>query len=74
MGQAPPKVRPLLELNPKHALSPKLKAAFAASSTDPRLAAYAKLLLGQAYLADTGAVPNPEAFSKALDEVMLGAI
>ncbi len=74
MGQAPPKVRPVLELNPKHALIPKLKAAFAASSTDPRLAAYAKLLLGQAYLADTGAVPNPEAFSKALDEVMLGAI
>jgi molecular chaperone HtpG len=74
MGQSPPPVKPVLELNPKHALIPKLKAAFAASSTDPRLAAYAKLLLGQAYLADTGAVPNPEAFSKALDEVMLGAI
>ena len=74
MGQSPPPVKPVLELNPKHALIPKLKAAFAASSTDPRLAAYARLLLGQAYLADTGAVPNPEAFSKALDEVMLGAI
>ncbi len=74
MGQAPPPVKPVLELNPKHPLMPKLKAAFEASSVDPRLAAYAKLLLGQAYLADTGTVPNPEAFSKALDEVMLGAM
>jgi len=74
MGQAPPKVLPVLELNPKHPLMPKLKAALGVDSNDPRLAAYARLLLGQAYLADTGSVPNPEAFSKALDDVMLGAI
>jgi len=74
LGQAPPPVRPVLELNPNHPLMAKLKAAFAADSTDPRLAAYARLLLGQAYLADTGQVPDAAAFGKALDEVMLRAL
>jgi molecular chaperone HtpG len=74
LGQAPPPVKPVLELNPNHPLMAKLKAAFAADSTDPRLAAYARLLLGQAYLADTGQVPDAAAFGKALDEVMLRAL
>jgi molecular chaperone HtpG len=74
LGQAPPPVRPVLELNPNHPLMAKLKAACAANSADPRLAAYARLLLGQAYLADTGQVPDAAAFGKALDEVMLRAL
>ena len=74
LGQAPPPVKPVLELNPNHPLMAKLKAAFAADSTDPRLAAFARLLLGQAYLADTGQVPDAAAFGKALDEVMLRAL
>jgi len=74
MGQAPPVVRPVLELNPSHPLIEKLKAVFAADSTDPRLAAYAKLLLGQAYLADTGQLPDPAAFTAALDQIMLRAL
>ena len=74
LGQAPPPSKPVLELNPKHPLMPKLKAVFGADSSDPRLAAYAVLLLGQAHLADNGQLPNPEAFGKALDEVMLRAI
>ncbi len=74
LGQAPPPVRPVLELNPTHPLIAKLKAVFAADSTDPRLAASAKLLLGQAYLADTGQLPNPASFGQALDEIMLRAV
>ncbi|MBA3820001.1 MAG: molecular chaperone HtpG [Deltaproteobacteria bacterium] len=74
MGQAAPPARPVLELNPTHPLMEKLKAVFAADSTDPRLAAYARLLLGQAYLADTGQLPDPGTFGKALDEIMLRAI
>ncbi len=74
LGQAPPPVKPVLELNPNHPLMPKLKAAFAADSQDPRLAAYARLLLGQAYLADTGQLPDPASFTKALDDVMLRAL
>ncbi|MEO8553533.1 MAG: molecular chaperone HtpG, partial [Kofleriaceae bacterium] len=74
LGQAAPPVQPILELNPNHPLIAKLKAAFAADSTDPRLAAYARILLGQAYLADTGQLPDPTSFGKALDEILLRAI
>jgi molecular chaperone HtpG len=73
LGQTPPKVKPILELNPGHALIGKLQALFAESKDDPRLAAYARVLLGQAHLADSGQLPDPDAFSKALTEIMLGS-
>jgi molecular chaperone HtpG len=72
LGQQPPKVKPILELNPGHALIAKLQAMFTESKSDPRLASYARVLLGQAHLADSGQLPDPEAFSKALTELMLG--
>ncbi|HSK03443.1 MAG TPA: molecular chaperone HtpG [Kofleriaceae bacterium] len=71
LGQAAPKVKPILELNPGHALIGKLSAMFAESKSDPRLGAYARVLLGQAHLADSGHLPDPDAFSKALTELML---
>ena len=74
MGQAVPPTKPVLELNPEHPLMAKLKAVFAADSTDARLPAFAKLLLGQAYLADTGQLPDPTAFGAALGEIMLRAV
>ena len=74
MGQAPPKVKPVLELNAGHPLMPKLQAVFAAQADDPRLGLYATLLLGQAHLADSGEVPDPDAFSKALGDVMLRGV
>jgi molecular chaperone HtpG len=74
LGQSPPKAKPVLELNPNHPLIPKLQSIFAESSTDPRLALYSKLLLGQAHLADSGQLPDPEAFSKALADVMMRAV
>ncbi|HEU0033903.1 MAG TPA: molecular chaperone HtpG [Kofleriaceae bacterium] len=73
LGQAPPKTKPVLELNPAHGVIPKLQAMFAEDKSDPRLATYAKLLLGQAYLADTGQLPDVEAFSHALSDLMLRA-
>ena len=72
LGQAPPKVKPILELNPGHPLIAKLQAIFAEGKSDPRLASYARVLLGQAHLADSGQLPDPDAFSKALTELMLG--
>jgi molecular chaperone HtpG len=74
MGQAVPKAKPVLELNPNHPLMPRLQAIFAENKEDPRLALYSKLLLGQAHLADSGQLPDPEAFSKALADVMLRAV
>lgn len=74
MGQGPPKIKPILELNPRHPLIPKLQAIFAESKADPRLGLYAELLLGQAHLADTGQLPDPAAFSRALADVMLHGV
>jgi molecular chaperone HtpG len=74
MGQAPPKIKPILELNPRHPLIPKLQAIFAESKADPRLGLYAELLLGQAHLADSGQLPDPAAFSRALADVMLHGV
>ena len=71
MGQAMPPVKPVLELNAGHPLLAKLQAAFAADATDSRLDLYARLLLGQAQLADGGELPEPEAFAKALTDVMV---
>ncbi len=74
LGQAAPKAKPVLELNPTHPLLPKLQAVFQEDKSDPRLATYAKLLLGQAHLADSGQLPDPDAFTKALAELMLRAV
>jgi molecular chaperone HtpG len=74
LGQAPPKIKPILELNPNHPLIPKLQAIFAESKADPRLGLYAELLLGQAHLADSGQLPDPAAFSRALADVMLHGV
>ncbi len=73
MGHAAPKSKPILELNPGHRLIPKLQSILVASSADPRLALYSKLLLGQAHLADSGQLPDPAAFSQTIAELMLSA-
>ena len=74
LGQKPPKIKPILELNPAHPLLPKLHALFAANKADPRLATYASVLLGQAPLADSGQLPDPAAFSRALGDLMLHGV
>ena len=71
LGQKAPKQKPILELNPEHVLIPKLQSIFHASRDDARLKLYAELILGQAYLADSGQVPDPTAFSKVLADVMM---
>jgi len=74
LGKKPEKVRRILELNPSYPLIPKLQAIFQENSADPRLKLYADLLLGQAHLAESGQVPDPAAFSKVVEEVMLRAL
>ena len=73
MGQAMPKPKRILEVNPSHPLLAKLQAIFAESQNDPRLEQCAKLLLGQAHLAESGALPDSAAFTNALTEIMLRA-
>jgi molecular chaperone HtpG len=73
LGHAPPRAKPVLELNPDHSVTAKLQQIFAASNADPRLALYAELLFGQAHLADTGQVPDPTSFGRALTDLMVRA-
>ena len=73
LGQAPPKAKPVLELNPNHPVVEKLHEIFGASPADPRLALYAELLFGQAHLAETGHVPDPAAFGRAITDLMVRA-
>jgi molecular chaperone HtpG len=71
LGQKAPPVQRILELNPNHPLITKLEGVFKANQKDPRIELWAKLLLGQAHLAESGQVPDPVAFSKVLADVMV---
>jgi molecular chaperone HtpG len=73
LGQTVAKPKRILEVNPNHPLVAKLQAIFAASSADPRLEACARLLLGQAHLAESGALPDVATFTQALTDIMLRA-
>jgi molecular chaperone HtpG len=74
LGQTPPKVKHILELNPSHALTEGLRAVFKENPADGRLKIYAELLLGQAHLADSGQLPDAARFGRALADVMLRAL
>jgi molecular chaperone HtpG len=73
-GQDAPDVKPILELNPKHPLLPKLQAIYAKDASDPILAEYAELLYGQAVLAEGGSLDDPGAFSRKLADLMARAL
>jgi molecular chaperone HtpG len=70
LGQEAPKTKRILELNATHPLVEKLSGIFRENKDDPRIALYASLLLGQAHLAESGELPDPIGFSRALAEVM----
>ena len=62
MGQEPPKVKRILELNPRHALVAGLRDAHAARPEDETLGDTARLLHGMALLAEGGELAEPAAF------------
>lgn len=67
MGQTNlPKVVPILELNPNHAILQKLK-----DETDKdKIAEYAKVLLGQSQLVEGEEISNPAEFVKSLNALL----
>ncbi len=71
LGRKQEKVKRILELNPDHELVRKLEDAYRKDRDDPRIALYAKLLKGQAELAESGQVQDPRSFATVLSEVML---
>lgn len=73
MGQEVPKTKRILELNPDHAVMPKLEALFSDDPKGERLQQYAELLYGQAVLAEGGALPDPARFGTLVAELMVSA-
>ena len=66
MGQEPPKVKRILELNPTHALVTGLRSAHGKAPDDPGVADTARLLHGMALLAEGGELAEPAAFVATL--------
>jgi molecular chaperone HtpG len=74
MGQEVPKVKRILEINPSHPVMERLKVKFDSNSEDPIICKYAKLLHGQALLAEGTHLPDPGAFSKLVADLMVQAL
>jgi molecular chaperone HtpG len=62
MGQEPPKVKRILELNPRHGLVTGLRDAHGQQPDDAELGDTARLLYGMALLAEGGELAEPAAF------------
>ena len=67
-GHEAPAAKPVLELNPSHPLVARL------SADDPRLAEWARLLHGQALLAEGAPLPDPAGFVRAMNSLMVGQL
>ncbi|MBK7952387.1 MAG: molecular chaperone HtpG [Deltaproteobacteria bacterium] len=69
-GQAIPERKPILELNPEHAVVERLQARFAKDPADGRIADAAHLLFGQAVLAEGGQLEDPSGFAGLVNKLM----
>ncbi len=74
MGQEPPKTKRILEINPEHPFIEQLRAIHASNAAAPELDTYARLLHGQAILAEGGTLPDPGAYSRLVMEVANQAV
>ncbi|WP_368643381.1 molecular chaperone HtpG [Castellaniella ginsengisoli] len=66
-GQEAPEVKPILEVNPGHALVKRLEA-----QSDESFSDWAELLLDQAMLAEGASLKDPAAFVKRVNALLLG--
>jgi molecular chaperone HtpG len=69
-GQEVPQNKPILELNPDHAILEKLSARFEANPTDGRIAEAARALYGQAVLAEGGQLDDPAGFGELVTTLL----
>jgi molecular chaperone HtpG len=61
----------ILELNPEHPAVKKLRQIFDANASDPRIEAYAKLLLDQALIAEGSTIKDPAGFARRVNELIV---
>jgi len=69
-GQEIPERKPILELNPEHPVLVQLGKRFEKNPTDPKIADSARLLLGQAVLAEGGQLDDPSGFAELVNKLM----
>ncbi len=69
-GQEIPDRKPILELNPNHTVVERLAKRFEENPTDARIGDSAKLLLGQAILAEGGQLEDPSGFADLVNKLM----
>jgi len=69
-GQGVPKRQPILEINPTHPVIEGLGKRFEANPTDAKIADAARLLLGQAILAEGGQLEDPAGFAELVNKLM----
>jgi molecular chaperone HtpG len=70
MGHTVERKKRILEVNPKHDLIGKLRRQFEADPHGPALKDYARLLFGQALLAEGSPLPDPAAYGRLIAELM----
>ena len=73
-GSAPSKRRRILEINPKHPIAQGLLKRITANAEDPQAAAYAKVLVGMAMLAEGAELNDPVAFTDATAELLQASV
>ena len=69
-GQEIPERKPILELNPEHEILKQLGKRFEGNPTDPKIADAARLLLGQAVLAEGGQLDDPTGFAELVNKLL----
>ncbi len=69
-GQASPKQKRILELNPDHPILSKLQGLYEENAENPLIGDYAHLLHGQALIAEGSPLPDPAAFARRVAELM----
>lgn len=69
-GQTLPQSRPILEINPEHALVKRLKD----ETNEKRFADWSHLLFDQALLSEGGQLEDPAAFVRRLNELLLSGL
>ena len=72
-NQDAPDTKRILEINPDHAILGKLQTVFDADAESAQIAEYARLLHGQALLAEGSPVPDPVAFGQLVVDLMVRA-
>jgi molecular chaperone HtpG len=74
MGQKVEQKKRILEVNPKHELLIKLRLCFEKDPKAPDLRNYARLLYGQALLAEGSQLPDAANYGRLIAELMTKAL